>query len=267
MAEDHFIIGYHSGLVIPACKKQNGEFLFDSVVGYNRHVGIVAGADFQILLNYNPERFAFCFFMDFESTFLIRNKQKRTFDLRQKPWSRFLLFNRIDGGPNQNIPGVNVLTRECTVRPHNVAEFATGWRFEHPHFTFELGYSIWGHDCEQIANLSNPFPANIYGIAAVQSDTDTQPFTASTSTIAQLGPVDINALGDPVFTSINEYDLDFLSPATGSALSHQAHFALGIKNIGKKNNAFIGLGGFIEIPQKNGSFMAKGFWAKFGLGF
>lgn len=267
LAEDHFLIGYHSGLIIPACKKQNGEFLFDSVVGYNRHVGIVAGGDFQILLNYNPERFAFCFFIDLESTFLIRNKQKRTFDLRDKPWSRFLLFNRIDGGPNQNIPGVNVLTRECTVRPHNVVEFATGWRFEHPHFTFELGYSIWGHDVEEIANLSDPFPSNLYGIAALQSDSDPRPITASKSTIAKLSSPDFDAQGNPTFVPINEYDLDFLSPATGSALSHQAHFALGIKNIGKKNNAFIGLGGFIEIPQKNGSFMAKGFWAKFGLGF
>lgn len=267
LAEDHFIIAYHSGLIIPACKKQNGEYLFDAVVGYNRHVGIVGGVDFQILLNRNPDRFAFCFFMDLESTFLIRNKQKRTFDLREKPWSRFLLFNRSDGGPNQNIPGVNVLTRECTVRPHNVVEFATGWRFDHRHFTFEFGYSIWGHDVEHIANLSNPFPSGVYGIAAVQSESDTRPFTASRSTIAQLSPVDFNLLGEPVFVAINEYDLDFLSAATGSALSHQAHFSFGMKNIGKQNNAFIGLGGFIEIPQKNGSFMTKGFWSKFGISF
>lgn len=266
LVRDHFLIAYHSGLVIPAGKKQNGEFLFDPIVGYNRHVGIVGGVDFQLLLNRDPSQFAFCFFTSLESTFLIRNKQKRTFDLRNKPWSRFLLYNRIDGGPNQNIPGVNIFTRECTVRPHNVVEFATGWRFMHSHCTFECGYNIWGHDVERIEKLSHPFPS-IYGIATQQDPTDIDALTASTSTIAQLGVTDQAGDGSPLFVPIVEKDLDLESAATGSALNHKAHFAIGIKNIGKKNNGFIGFGGFIDVPQKNGALKLYGFWTKVGISF
>jgi hypothetical protein len=267
LAQDYFLIAYHSGLVIPTGNKQNAEFLFEPLVGYNQHFGIVAGVDLQFPLNRDISTYAFCFFTSLESTFLVRNKQKRTFDLKSKPWSRFLLYKRSDGLPNQTIPGVNVLTRECTVKPHSFAEFAVGWRLEHKNYTIELGYNIWGHDEEQIEHLTHPF-VPIYGIAAVQPSTDTLPYTANTSTISKLGPIDLSTTTQlPIFIPITEGDIDLDSAAAHSALNHKAHFAVGVKNIGAKNSGFMGIGGFIDIPQKNGALKVAGFWAKMGVTF
>lgn len=263
LSQNHHLISYYSALILPTGPAHDSEYLFNPTVGYDRHAGIEGGVNLQIMLNKDSDLCAACFFVNLNSIYLIHNSQHRTFDLLGKRWSRFLLFNRKDGGPNQNIPGVNVLTREATVRPYGIFDFSTGWKFEHQRFSFEIGYNIWGHSREQINELTKPFPEDLYGIAAVQSPTDILPATASTSTISTLGPTDmINNV--PLFIPISEFDLDLASGCAAAALNHRVDLALGIKNIGVKNDCFFGAGAFFEIPQKNGALETYGFWIKVG---
>lgn len=254
MSENHFQIGYYSTVIIPAGKKQDPKFFFDPVVGNNRHPGIGGAVNFQILLNRDPSEFAFCFFLNLESILLIRNKQLRIFDLREKPWSRFMLFNKKGKAPNQNIPGVNLLTREVVVNPFNIVDFTMGYRLKNETIEFEVGYNVWGHGDERV-RLRNPIK-EIFGIAGTTSDK-----TASESNISNRED------DDAEFVRITECDFDANSAQSGSALNHKVHMSGGVKHIGTKMDGFIGVGWFVDLPQKNSALRLWGVWVKLGSTF
>ena len=272
MVGDHFLIEYHGILSLPAAPTQNAKFIFDPFLGNNQHAGIGGGAHFQFPLNRNTDTYAFCFFAALDSLFLIRNKQYRTFDLKStltaniegtlgtNPWSRFLLFNKKNGPPNQNIPGVNILTLKALIRPYGIFDFTTGWRIEADCFSCEVGFNIWGHDHEKIQKIKEPFPP-IYGIAAVQPDTDIQAKSASNSTISTL------AEPDEEFTTIDVTDIDLESAEGGSAINFKAHLAFGFKNLDPKGAGFFGFGMFVDVPEKNAALKNWGGWAKVGATF
>ena len=66
---------------------------------------------------------------------------KRTFDLKGKPYSRYMLF--FDKGTNSLVPGINVLTKDCNVKPHNYVNVITGIRFKYYKAVGEIGYELW----------------------------------------------------------------------------------------------------------------------------
>ncbi|HXW86589.1 MAG TPA: hypothetical protein VEK38_04575 [Candidatus Bathyarchaeia archaeon] len=263
-ADEFTHLGAFSSLVIPTGNKQDGKFIFEPYVGNNRHVGLAGAVHMQFLINEDPNVVAICFFVDLEGTFLVRNKQERTFDLRGKEWSRFLLFNFEDGPPNQNIPGVNLLTRRALVRTYGIADFSTGWRFVGKNIQGEICYNLWGHDQERI-EIRDPI-RRPFGIAAVQPLTDPIAATASTATISTI-PVTDMANGQPTFIPVTLFDFDERSAAASSALSHKAQASVGIVYGKERIDAFAGLGAFIDIPQKNGSLRNWGIWGKIGASF
>jgi hypothetical protein len=255
-SKNYLQVNYNSVLVIPVAKKQNAEFLFDPVVGNNHHMGVGAALNIQALLNRNPERVAFCWFLDLESVILIRNKQYRTFDLRGKPWSRFLQMNKIGAEPTTNVPGVNLLTRRATIKPFNVVDFAMGWRTKTKRAEFEAGWGIWGHGYERIDHLE-PFN-EIFGIAGNQPGK-----TASRSTIAQQAPNDPN----DTFVPITLFDVDAQSAANAGALNFRVFMSAGIISLGKKDDGILGLGWSIDLPYKNAMLQVWNVWIKLGATF
>lgn len=252
-------ISYYSGLVIPTSSKQNPEFLFDATTGYNGHVGINAGVRFNILLNRHVEHFAFCAFATLDDIFLIRNEQCRTLGLLDpktrcgKPLSRFMLFNT--RCPNeQNVPGVNILTRTCRSRPYNIVDFTAGFRLSVCNWLeAECGYGIWGHGEEKVI-FRNPLYFNEnFGIAGSTANT-----TADHSTIAQQAP------DDPEFTPIRACDLDGRAAASGPTLNQKAFGSIGVQKFGRKIDCFLASGWFLDFPHKNGALKTWGAWAKIG---
>lgn len=277
LAQTPYEVSYWSFLTIPTAGVSSSEFLFSPVVGPNGHVGLGGGASIQFLLNTNPEKCVWTFFVSLETVLLIKNTQCRTYDLKCKPFSRFLPMVRIDGTPGETIPGVNVLTLETTVRPYNLVDFSAGWRYRSGNIEAELGYNIWGHGEEHL-RLTRCFPCNEFGIAGVGTRNPNDPIplqkpaTSSKSTIEQVAVAsnsvnaqgnDIDNQGNEIFVAIKESDLDFDSAAGGSALDHKIHVALGYVT----EKSFVGLGGFLNFPQKNSSLRLWGIWAKAGTTF
>ncbi len=209
LARDNFVVASYTAFVIPTGNIQDARFLFEPVSGNNGHFGYGAGVDFQVPLSCPDACTQVCFFLDFESIFFARNKQWRTFDLKCKPYSRYLQFVRRDdpnpsnGLPPQLIPGVNILTQHVQVHPYNLADFSTGLRLKVYSLEIEIGYSIWGHGDEKIivfegncldkCSLDRACPGGIFGIAGNQNTPhqlaavgpcgNILPATASNSTI------------------------------------------------------------------------------------
>jgi len=258
MNMDNYQFAYYSGVVIPTAPKPNPEFLFNAYVGNGQHFGLNAGVALNINLSNLQDCGLWSFFLDLDGTFLVKNKQHRTVDLRNKPWSRFLLFNRECDPLGTNIPGVNVLTIRTLVHSFGIFDFATGFRYSTDWYELEAGYNVWGHDHERL-NFVDPFPAHI-GIASPIPDASGNPQTASTSTIAQLGAP------DPVFVPIKQTDLNLHSASAGSSLNQKFHAALSIY---KDNDIapFAGIGMFVDWAHKNSPLPAWGAWAKLGCSF
>jgi len=264
-------VSYYSGLVIPTGSKQDAEFLFDAVTGYNGHCGLNAGVRFNILLNKDTDYFSFCFFADLDDIFLIRNEQCRTLALLDpvtrigKPLSRFIAFNT-KCPDEQNVPGVNILTRTIRSRPYNIADFTTGFRVSVCQWLeFECGYGIWGHGEEKVI-LRNPlFFQENFGIAGTTAGTTANIFLSS---VAQQGPDNIDPItSEPIFVPISECDLDMRAAASGPALNQKAFASLGIQKFGGPIEYFLASGFFLDFPHKNAALKTWGAWAKAGASF
>lgn len=269
MTNDYFLLASNLFVSIPIAHHQDPEYMFSPLVGLDHHVGWGGAVFMQTVLNKDTKDFAWTFFLNLEGTFFFRNSQYRTYDLKEKPWSRYMLFTRRNSDPGDVKPGVNILTLDSTVRPYGFADFSTGFRIYAKMFEVEVGYDIWGFGGERVElryELNSEFNyrcegLNEFGIAGsgtIVSRGQLAQATASRSTIAE------RAADDVEFVGITENDIDLQSAAAGSILNHKAHIAVGIQHMGNKMNAFGGLGGFIEYAQKNGSLASWGVWFKVG---
>ena len=259
LAENNFQLSYYSFLTFAAAKKDPAHYLFDTVIGNNGHHGMGAGGNFQIVLNRDNYDYDICFFLDLEHTFLFRSRQCRIFDLKGKPWSRYLQFNHKDRGPDLLEPGVNVLTLSMRVHPYSSADFATGFRIKRGSFELEIGYNLWGHGDERLEFYPCEGIKEGYGIAG--SLGETTPKTASASTIDTL------ADNDASFTEITENDINFCSGIARSAINHRAYIALSSSSSGRKVDGMFCAGVFFEFPQLNSALKTWGLWGKVGAAF
>lgn len=245
----------YSALTLPTCAKQNNQYIFQPQAGYNGHFGIIWGANFQLPLTRSTDKNTTALFLEFENTYLVRNDQYRTFDLKSKEWSRFLLMRLKDQTTNTTTPGVNVLTKKVRVSPYAIIDVSGGMRFNVGPAQAEFGFGVWGHSTERI-KLNETWKEN-YGIAGTTTDT-----SASASTIVSLGA------DDGTFTPIKETDLDFNSAASLATVLYRAHVALGARGRGQNTDALFGCGAFVEIPRnKTKAFSQWGVWVKAGGAF
>ena len=269
--DDFFQLNYYSVIAIPTGNKQTGETMFEPINGNNHHLGIGGGINMQVPLNRDTTSFAWCGFVDLESVILIRNKQCRTYDLFNKPWSRFLLMNVIGEKENINQPGVNYMTQRITAKPFNVVDFAIGWRFHTPIIEAKIGYGIWGHGNER-TNLKQPAPIHIFGQNGVTPVITDQPLpfgiagsapgkTASKSTIAFKAPDDLEFV--PIMTS----DLDPQSGESYGGFAQRAFGSIGWINKRTTIDTILGAGFSVDVPFHNSLLQLWKVWLKFAITF
>lgn len=260
LAVDNFEINAFGGLCIPGSGSQNPEYLFAPFLGFNGHFGFDFGATIQINLSRASDCYDLCFFVTLDAIFLVSNTQKRTYDLKHKPWSRYLQFVRSDSASLQTIPGVQLLTLESEVHPYDMIDFSAGWRFMVHAAELELCYKLWGHGTERV-HPTCPFP-NYYGIAGTGFIAPTIPATASQSTISTL------AENDLLFVPITINDIDCNSAQAQRAITHaiQASASIIVYN-SSCSELLLNLGGYYERSQFNTALNQWGLWTKIGLSF
>lgn len=255
----HNVAVTYTTLVFPSESKQNPAYMFSPVAGTNGHFGYGGGTRIQIRLNQDPTNFAFALFMDLDAVFYARNTQLRTYDLNNKPYSRYLPLIKPGAGPDQLIPGTNVLTLKTQVHPFTFADFSGGVRFISRHAELELSYGIWGRGPEQM-NLRCKFPL-MYGIAGVPDPVTNIVGTASQSTISYLAP------NDAEFVFIKEGDLDLDSGSSRSAFNHKFQVSFGCKFNNRYAELFVDAGTWVDIPMKNSALNTIGAFFKTGASF
>lgn len=254
---DHndFYIAAYTGFNAPLMKPKKPHYIFTPTIGSNGHWALTNGLIFEFPIIADDTN-NLIVFLNLENNYYLHNHQIRTFDLRHKEWSRYMLFRRV--GSNDAVPGVNVLSQCVRVNPYDTFDLATGLRFIRNNLLIELGYALWAHPKERICFLKpycggRPFSFVNYGIAG------SAPFSsASNSTISTL------AAPDSSFVTIKPSDINRSSGASRGLFTNKVQVALGYWTEGESG---IKLGGFYEIPNNNGALKLWGVWLDGGVRF
>lgn len=296
MAENDIQISSSTGVIVPLVEQSCNGSLFAPMHGFNSHFGFDTQIHFQFpIVKKTPDSPSrILMFIDIHNNFLSRNHQLRTYDIRHKPFSRYMqLFDR---ETNSLVPAMNVLTVRSRVEPFNVVNFATGFRFAHNDSFGEIGYELWAHGSEVITpqpKITQPlgwWENDRYGIPFINSDgvlaqidpgtgnVVALPLTAmgqtsSQSTINHIASPDgeFSCCPTAMFLQENKYltckDLDRVSCAAQPTITHRAFFSAGFGEKGKIRDYFANFGAFIEASQNNAALCFWGGWLKGGFTF
>lgn len=286
----------YAGVLIPTGNKVKSELVFEPMVGHNHHTGIITGASGGIVLSECPEsdtRWSVEF--DTHGLFLFKRCETRSFDLKRKPWSRYMqvyanqdqaqqaynfsLTNPTDtfGGLVIGTPGINVFTKPLRVHPGFTSVSNLALLYDHCCWQCELGYNFYARqaECVELAKPWQTGPAlksfaevtNFGGVAA-----------GTTDSVQIIGNVfgDVNAVAfiDPTTRQI-EYDnnliqasdLDLLSAAHPAVISHTIYASGSYRFDDRPHPVFVALGGSYEFASDNTSMDRWMVWFKTGVSF
>ena len=125
------------GLIIPTGNKNEGEYVFEPIIGRGKYFGLMFGSclGLEIWTSEDGDK-NIRYELANHSEILFKREQTRSFDLKNRPWSRYLpvyiseeqaaeasALTTAAHAQNFSTPGINVFTREVKVTPglvHNV---------------------------------------------------------------------------------------------------------------------------------------------------
>ncbi|NBQ17467.1 hypothetical protein EBU24_04055 [bacterium] len=255
ISNERALLVSYSGFSLPLYRAQKNTHLFEAQPGNNGHLAFLWGAHLQVPITGKENPTSCTFFLDLENTWLIRNHQYRTFDLKNKEWSRYLLFRQLNQVTDQTVSGINILTQKVRVSPYNIVDFSMGLRLDVKKVMAEVGFGIWAHGGERV-KLISPWK-EIYGIAGTAINT-----SASLSTIRD------QAANDATFTPVYQSDINFKSGSAVPTVNYRVHTSIGTHIRGKEADGFLGIGAFFEVPHNpTKSFEQWGLWLTLGGAF
>ncbi|MCX5922159.1 MAG: hypothetical protein NTX86_02430 [Candidatus Dependentiae bacterium] len=195
--DDDYHLGAGVMIVAPTGNRPTGEFLFEPISGNGGHWE--AGAHFTSHIHFwksDDEVAHFGLYCDANITHLFKARQVRTFDLKDKPFSRYMLAakhgprvrdgfpgefvplgltggfagGQYEGGPaapsvdkipsvqfqGEYTPVANLTTQEIKVSIPVQADFSLQLTYVNNDLNFNVGYNFWGTSCEEFHRLTTP---------------------------------------------------------------------------------------------------------------
>jgi hypothetical protein len=276
------------GIYIPTGNRPEGKYLFEPIVGNDKHFGVMFGGIYKHLIWTNNDDKELWMNFHSQTRYLFTNKQRRAMDLIDKQWSRYLwMFTNKDHAkvPENLQPGINFLTLDVNVSPRSALNLNSAIVYStHGGFIAEAGLNSYARQSERVA-LECPFSETI-GIAGMFQDrnfeTTTQQPTKSNATIRRflcqqriLNDVETPAStppccdtdAEPLFIPITEGDLDPTSAAHPATISFSFYGTLGYSWNNIEFPTFVTAGGSYEFSADNAGLERWLVWAKFGMSF
>lgn len=165
---------YHLGLElrgsIPTGNRPEAEFLFEAIAGNGHHTELGLGLTSHInAWESDCSCDSLSFYGDFNITHMFGSRQMRTFDLKNKPLSRYMLAQKlqepvadllctINGAtvvPEVQFarvfsPVANFSTLPATVSMDAQFDCAIKMAYRHNDFEWDIGWGCWARSCEKI---------------------------------------------------------------------------------------------------------------------
>lgn len=275
-----FLRMWYFGAVIPSGNKPKGEYIFEPIVGNNKHWGLVLGGEYSYPLwtNCNGDK-SIIFHTIAHSQILFSNIQRRSFDLIDKQWSRYIWMyeNQQAVADILNItPGINLLTLPCKVWPRTSSNTNVSFEFlVDCGFIAEAGYSTYYRQAEEV-ELCCPFgpgpiiaginPENTKKFVS-ESQASMRAFLPFQGVVYDQEPYAFPAPTDPTpnLVFIQDSDIDLRSAAMPCVVSHILWATIGYNCSAFKHPLIAALGGAYEYSPDNNALHRLTIWAKFSV--
>lgn len=280
------------GVLIPTGNRVKARKLFEPIIGWNHNVAVHFGGSFGIeLWQSKCEDYSIWYELATDSRYFFENKQCRTFNLKNKPWSRYMQVyanlaqateaSTAASPANVQIgtPGVNIFTQEVKVRPRFQRTYNTAFVFGLVDWTVEVGYNFFTRD-EECVRLACPWD-QLVGITYEKNSSGVLvpvdgPALKSlqglgfTDSVQQIGDDYslANALPLAGYASniITADQLDLTTAQAPCLLSQRFYGAVGY-TIDCRFRTVLGIGGEYEFAGDNSGINRWGVWGKAAIIF
>lgn len=174
---ENYRVGLNIQAAAPTGTRPKGEWLLEPQIGNGKHWELGAGLKaLWTMWRSEDEEKRFDFVFEADVTHLFNAKQTRTFDLKGKPNSRYMLAEKLteDVAPKliqsaaqfngTYSPVANFSTRDCKVSIGAQGDLVAMFTYAVRGFTWDLGYNFWGMSHEKISfscNDNTSCPANV----------------------------------------------------------------------------------------------------------
>lgn len=274
------------GLVCPTGNRPKAEYLWEAIIGNNKHWGAFFGSSSSYIW-LEGDNYVVTAVCDTDARYLFENTQVRMLDLKGRPWSRYMYLASVNTNAagdaltagqtmfDQGLEfGANILTQAVRVAPHGSFTINSGLNYKREcGLEAEAGVNFFARQAENV-KLANRFVNyNQYSVPALLSDINAPDFanTASFATIdnaQEQGNFDRNhGTGTAQAYVFTESDLDLNSASTPAVLESTFYAALGKSWNGCRYPCFAGIGGSYTYTADNASIRRWGVWGKAGLTF
>lgn len=261
--EKSWTLAFYPQLTIPTGYKPTAKYLFEPIIGNARHWGLGAGVNFEMEL-FDNDNHLLSFLSSIDYNYLFQSTEKRTLDLKNKPWSRYLrLANKVDSptDPQINTVAANLFTQDIDVQPKSDLNLFLALHYNNNDFlNLEFGYNLWWKAKEDI-KLKNAWTQDV-GITQLNEKNLPTGSTISQATIAT-NPTG-TTLVDGTFITINQSDFDLNSAAHDSAISNKIYLSGGVEGTWKQNIYQTNLGCSYEFAG-NKALSAWSLWLQTNL--
>lgn len=219
----------------PTGSRPNAEFLFPAQIGNGKHweLGVGLGGAWKMWGSEDGEK-SFNFIVEADITHLFNARQTRTFDLKGKPLSRYMLAEKLQ--PTADVPVAqqlvapgnsgfqfageyapvaNLTTRNVKVSIGVQGDVVAMFNYTCRGFSWDLGYNFWGMssseihvDCNQSSNCPDSCPTVIPFVEetwALKGDASVYGFfpTGTITNAVPLGATEGGVDGATIFTGTN----------------------------------------------------------------
>lgn len=256
-------------LQIPTGNRPTGEYIFDAIVGNNRHWGL--GGQFDASMNISKgDDYSLEFITHLDYMYFFKADEKRTLGYRNGyasgtdpitslvtedtptifPWAHYILGG--EDGKAGTFPLANVLTRDVDVTPGGQVKGMASFAYHRNNTTIDFGYSFLARESEKVT--VKQWDNNKYGPAIANYN--------ATNTFNYDDPTN-DILGGP----IQQNELETRTPSTPGFLKHSLHLALGYTLSEWENPFTMGCGASVSWMEDNSNTVGYTLWLKFGATF
>lgn len=257
--------------------KCNAAYVFSPVVGNNHHWAFLLGYSTDVNI-WECDNHSLRFATDGGGRIFACNDQIRSFDVKDKQWSRYMeVYSSQDQALtasttldpvvrlNSGTSGINVFTKCVRVSPRYSIDGNTALIYQYCGFTAEIGYNLFVREAERVCLKKNGWDDTLVAFKDFNGDGGTnlarnirQNFQAS---VLAFSAADYQA------STIHRSDLNLDSAAHPAVISNILYGNLGWQWDTCRFPVFIGVGGSYEFSKVNTTINRWTAWGKFGIAY
>lgn len=267
VCEDAYYADFWVGALVPTGNKPKAIYMFEPIIGHNKHWGIIGGAHYGLELWSNCDR-SLNWEVACAGKYLFKNDETRMFDLKFRPWSRYMLvipddlaglsFREIQAALKN---GSEFFTQKMQVTPRFQGDINTAFVYTGCNVQAEIGYNFWARQAEKV-RLDKSWQEG----PAIKNIADSGGGEPEINRLSNIGNDNVDADVDySSETRIKESDLDLASATHPAALSHIVYGALGYRWDDWCWPTFVGFGGSYEFSAVNTAVNRWTVWGKLGI--